>query len=171
MNAVDLGCGGGNVTLEIAAVGCSSPGDRNRIWTNVKLLWRARRRNSRFGQTSDSRPWIYAIGTNLLLTMSSTTRFVLQHLAQPLEMLGRMWEAGTLRWSPDSGGRARFRWLGVPSEQNRIRLSSLGRTRRVIRRRGWATMQSGAKLYSYFLESRHRQAPKSRSSSPVEIEG
>src|SRR5258708_8739991 len=89
MNAVDLGCGGGNVAIEIAAL--VAPALVTGIDMDDVKLALARKAaaarglaNVRF-QAMDLRDWPDHAAYDVVYA-----RFVLQHLAQPLHMLGRI---------------------------------------------------------------------------------
>src|SRR5260370_42461440 len=93
MNAVDLGCGGGNVALEIAAL--VAPGLVTGIDMDDVKLALARKVAAARGlayvrfQAMDRRDWHEHAAYDVVYA-----RFVLQHPAQPLGLLGRLWEAG-----------------------------------------------------------------------------
>src|SRR5258708_33778721 len=149
MNAVDLGCGGGNVAIEIAAL--VAPALVTGIDMDDVKLALARKAaaarglaNVRF-QAMDLRDWHEHAAYDVVYA-----RFVLQHLAQPLEMLGRMWEAvraggGLIVEAADFGG-----WACHPSRPG---FAFFPRTYPGVIRGAVGDHAIVRKLNAYFLEA------------------
>jgi 2-polyprenyl-3-methyl-5-hydroxy-6-metoxy-1,4-benzoquinol methylase len=148
MRCVDLGCGGGQVTLELASLvapGGSVVGvDMDRV--KLDLARRAARvrglGNVEFRQL-DLSDWHEPGGYDAVYC-----RFVLQHLSQPVRLLRRMW-AGVRPGGVLIAEDADFDgWCCHPANEGfEFFLRSY---REVIRRRG-GDHAAGRKLYSYFL--------------------
>jgi len=166
MNAVDLGCGGGNVTLEIGAL--VAPALVTGIDMDDVKLALARKAaatrglaNVRF-QAMDLRHWHDHAAYDVVYA-----RFVLQHLAQPVEMLGRMWEAvrsGGVLIVEDAD------FDGWACHPTRPGFDFFTRTYAEVIRRAGGDHSIGRKLYAYFLEAGIGR-PEIKVVQPVSIEG
>lgn len=166
MSAVDLGCGGGNVTLEIAAL--VAPASVVGIDMDDVKLALARDAaatrglaNVRF-QAMNLNDWHEDAAYGVVYT-----RFVLQHLAQPVEMLRRMWEAvrpGGVLIVEDADFDG---WACHPS---RPEFDFFTRTYAEVIRRAGGDHSIGRKLYAYFLEAAIGK-PEIKVIQPVYIEG
>ncbi len=166
MEAVDLGCGGGDVTLEIARL--VAPALVTGIDLDEVKLALARDdaatrglANARF-RAMNLNDWHEPAGYDAVIT-----RFVLQHLSQPVEILGRMWEAvrpgGVLIVEDaDFGGWACY----PPSKGFDFFTRTYGEA---ISRRG-GDDSIGRKLYAYFLEAAIGR-PEIQVTQPFYIEG
>jgi SAM-dependent methyltransferase len=148
MRCIDLGCGGGEVTLEMASLvtpGGSAVGvDMDGVKLDLGRQAAAARGlgNVEFRQLNLS-DWHEPAGYDVVYC-----RFVLQHLSQPGSLLRRMW-AGVRRGGVLIAEDADFDgWCcHPPSEGFDFFLRSY---REVIRRRD-GDHAAGRKLYSYFL--------------------
>ena len=166
MNAVDLGCGGGNVVLEIATL--VAPALVTGIDMDDVKLALARKAaaarglaNVRF-QAMDLRDWHEHAAYDVVYA-----RFVLQHLAQPVEMLGRMWEAvrsGGVLIVEDAD------FDGWACHPTRTGFDVFTRTYAEVIRRAGGDHSIGRKLYAYFLEAGIGR-PEIKVVQPVSIEG
>ena len=166
MNAIDLGCGGGNVTLEIAAL--VAPAQVIGIDMDDVKLALAREAaatrglaNVRF-EAMNLNNWHEHAAYDVVYA-----RFVLQHLSQPKEMLRRMWEAvrpGGVLIVEDADFDG---WACHPSRPG---FDFFTRTYAEVIRRAGGDNTIGRKLYAYFLEVGIGK-PEIKVVQPVEIEG
>jgi 2-polyprenyl-3-methyl-5-hydroxy-6-metoxy-1,4-benzoquinol methylase len=150
MRCIDLGCGGGEVTLEMAKLvapdGAVTGVDMDAVKIDLARTAAVERgvSNANFFATNvngwdepDSYDVVYA-------------RFLLQHLSQPVEQLRRMWAAVrpggvVIVEDPDFDG-----WCCHPPNRG---FEFFVRTyAEVIRRRG-GDHASGRKMYEYFLDA------------------
>jgi ubiquinone/menaquinone biosynthesis C-methylase UbiE len=163
MRCVDLGCGGGEVTLEIARVvapdGSVTGVDMDAVKLDLGRQEAARRGlgNVEFRQL-DLRDWAEPGSYEAVYC-----RFVLQHLSQPVDLLRRMWAGvrpGGVLMVEDADFDG---WCcHPPSEGFDFFLRSYAE---VIQRRG-GDHAIGRKLYDYFL-SAGIPAPQLALSQPV----
>ena len=166
MNAIDLGCGGGNVTLEIAAL--VAPAQVIGIDMDDVKLALAREAaatrglsNVRF-QAMNLNHWHEDAAYEVVYA-----RFVLQHLSQPKEMLRRMWEAvrpGGVLIVEDADFDG---WACHPSRPG---FEFFTRTYAEVIRRSGGDHTIGRKLYAYFLEAGIGR-PEVKAIQPLETEG
>ena len=94
MRCVDLGCGGGEVTLELARLvgpdGVATGIDMDPV--KLDLAHQEAQRAPR--STTSSSGWSTSTrGTSPRPTTAVFPRFLLQHLNRPVQLLGRMWDA------------------------------------------------------------------------------
>jgi ubiquinone/menaquinone biosynthesis C-methylase UbiE len=103
MQCVDLGCGGGEVTFELARLVAPGGSVTGVDMDEVKLgLARAAAVQRGVGNVEfvagNVSTWDEPDGYDVVYA-----RFVLQHLSEPVDLLRRMWAA--VRWSRDRRGR------------------------------------------------------------------
>lgn len=166
MTAVDLGCGGGNVTMEIARL--ISPALATGIDMDEVKLALARKAAIAEGianvefRAMNLHDWHESAAYDAVYA-----RFVLQHLAQPVEMLRRMWEAvrpGGVLVVEDADFDG---WACHPS---RPEFDFFTRTYAEVIRRSGGDHSIGRKLHAYFLEAAIGK-PEIKVLQPVYIEG
>lgn len=166
MNAIDLGCGGGNVTLEIAAV--VAPAQVIGIDMDDMKLALAREAAATRGldnvqfKAMNLNNWHERAAYDVVYT-----RFVLQHLSQPVEMLRRMWEAvrpGGVLIVEDADFDG---WACHPSTPG---FEFFTRTYAEVIRRSGGDHALGRKLYAQFLQA-GIDRPEINAIQPVYTEG
>src|SRR5260370_25356989 len=142
-------CGGGNVAVAIAALTApalvtGSAMDDVKLALARKAAAARGLANVRF-QAMDLRDWHEHAAYDVVYA-----RFVLQHLAQPLEMLGRTWEAvraGGVLIVEDAD------FDGCACHPSRPGFAFFTRTYAEEIRRAGGDHAIGRKLYGYFLEA------------------
>jgi ubiquinone/menaquinone biosynthesis C-methylase UbiE len=150
MRCLDLGCGGGEVTFELAALagpdGSAIGVDRDE--TNLALAWEAAQErgvaNVEF-RAADVNDWDEPGAYDFVYS-----RFLLQHLSQPRSLLLRMWRAVRPEGAIAVEDTDFDGMLGEPGND------ALDFHRRmypsVVERNG-GDARIGRKLYRYFLEA------------------
>ena len=166
MTAVDLGCGGGNVTMEIARL--VAPALATGIDMDEVKLALARETAIARGianiefRAMNLHDWHEAAAYDVVYA-----RFVLQHLSQPVQMLRQMWEAvrpGGVIIVEDADFDG---WACYPPSSG---LDFFTRTYAEVIRRSGGDHSMARKLYAKFMEAGIGR-PEVQVNQPVYIDG
>src|SRR5579864_4368147 len=166
MATVDLGCGGGNVTMEISRL--ISPALATGIDMDEVKLALAREAAAAAGidnvefRAMNLHDWHEPASYDVVYA-----RFVLQHLSQPVRMLRQMWDAvrpGGVIVVEDADFDG---WACYPPSSG---LDIFTRTYAEVIRRSGGDHSMARKLYSYFMEAGIGR-PEVQVNQPVYIEG
>jgi 2-polyprenyl-3-methyl-5-hydroxy-6-metoxy-1,4-benzoquinol methylase len=166
MTTVDLGCGGGNVTIEIARL--IAPALATGIDMDEVKLALAREAATARGianvqfRAMNLHDWHEPAAYDVVYA-----RFVLQHLSQPVQILRQMWEAVrpdgvVIVEDADFDG-----WASYPPSPG---LDFFTRTYAEVIRRSGGDHSMARKLYAYFMEAGIGR-PEVQVNQPVYIDG
>lgn len=166
MTTVDLGCGGGNVTMEIARL--ISPALATGIDMDEVKLGLAREAAIARGianvefRAMNLHDWDESAAYDAVYA-----RFVLQHLSQPVKMLRQMWKAirpGGVVIVEDADFDG---WVGYPPSSG---LDFFLRSYAEVIRRSGGDHTLARKLYAYFMEAGIGR-PDVQVTQPIYIDG
>ena len=166
MTTIDLGCGGGNVTMEIArlvapALATGIDMDEVKLALAREAATAAGIANIQF-RAMNLHDWHEPAAYDVVYA-----RFVLQHLSQPVQMLRQMWEAvrpGGVVIVEDADFDG---WTSYPPSSG---LDFFTRTYAQVIRNSGGDHSMARKLYAYFLQAGIGQ-PDVQVNQPVYVEG
>jgi ubiquinone/menaquinone biosynthesis C-methylase UbiE len=166
MRTVDLGCGGGNVTIEIArliapAIATGIDMDEVKLALAREAATTAGIANVEF-RAMNLHDWHESAAYDVVYT-----RFVLQHLSQPVQMLRQMWEAvrpGGVVIAEDADFDG---WVCYPPSSG---LDFFTRSYAEVIRRSGGDHSMARKLYAYFIEAGIGR-PEVQVNQPVYVDG